>query len=657
MRNRKSLIGMIIPLIVGWWASSTVAVVYQVNNTSDNVSTTGSLRWVMDQANNVTNGPDRIEFATGFVNQTIEISSILQITDRVEIDGEGHRILIRNSTVGGIGLRFDAGSAGSTLNGLALTKGIPIHCDVGNMTGHNIIRKCKIGVDWDNNDAGGTTTGIRIHSQGNLIQGNTLAAYTTYGIELRSTAQYCRIQGNVIGGDTGFAIHPAGTAWGVSINGGGNHLIGGDRFLGEGNIIGYQDTGIYIIFSSGNTLVGNTIGMAGDQTQPCPNTIGVALWTGADNNDIGRNLGPAYRNVMVGNRAHDLELGNCSWNRVRNNLIGLSATNWIDTAASPSKDQIMISSVTDLTIGGTSPGDRNFIYCGGKGLWFAGGVQRTQVVGNWFGMAPNGNPMWPASGGQAIQIENLGCTDNSIGLFGTGQGNLIYGGQRGIYFTGSGSDQNGMFGNTIVAFSGKGIDQDLGGNLQYAPPTITFSDTAVVRGTALGGDRIEVFQAEPRPGLAGGSLKFLGSTTVAAGVNWQLALTGVQAGDWVCATASDTANNTSEFSLNLQVQAGPVISPTVPPSAITDHLLIYPNLIHASQGGSLNLTVVLPSPQPAELAIYTRSGQKVADLLKGEIVSGAKTLKWDPGKTAAGIYLVVLKYDDQVVRKKLCIVR
>ncbi len=83
---------------------------------------------------------------------------------------------------------------------------------------------------------------------------------------------------------------------------------------------------------------------------------------------------------------------------------------------------------------------------------------------------------------------------------------------------------------------------------------------------------IEVFQAIPDATGTnhGQGAYYLGSTTPDAAGSWSVTVTGVSGQDWITATTTDRFNNTSEFSLNVQVPGfahwdfGDAMDPTYP---------------------------------------------------------------------------------------------
>ncbi|MDV7399002.1 hypothetical protein RZS08_46770, partial [Arthrospira platensis SPKY1] len=103
------------------------------------------------------------------------------------------------------------------------------------------------------------------------------------------------------------------------------------------------------------------------------------------------------------------------------------------------------------------------------------------------------------------------------------------------------------FSNPIA---GTGISLSNNGNINKPAPLIQTASMGVVSGQAQANDYVEVFKADRDTSTNGGSLRLLGFTTASVTGAWSLTVTAVADVDFVCATASDTNNNTSGFSQN-----------------------------------------------------------------------------------------------------------
>jgi hypothetical protein len=268
-------------------------------------------------------------------------------------------------------------------------------------------------------------------------------------------------------------------------------------------------------------------------------------------------------------------------------------------------------------------------------------------------------------------LEFISGTGNHVGVKdGRGHNNIIAASDTGIYLTGG---QTGIFGNTICAFSYAGIYLN-GGNGNYGPPAITWACPNAVSGTASAGDYIEVFLAEPNASTKGGSLAYLGSTTTATGV-WSVTVaSGLSAGDYVVATASDNAENTSSFSLNQVVTLGPptptavatptaTISPTPGPSStatagsgdLTGGAAVraYPN----PGKDQVHFVLNLSETSDVKINLYNLNGERVAGLRQMLSGQGA-TLTWACRGAGAGIYLARISINGrEVAKRKVAVMR
>ncbi|MBK8027317.1 MAG: hypothetical protein IPK19_39470 [Chloroflexi bacterium] len=290
------------------------SLVYAATFTVTNTSNTGdgSLRFAILNAN-ATSGHDIIEFRIpGNAVHTISLTTALpDIVYPVTITGETEegwtaataalpanlRVVLNGSAIGGNGLKFAAGSDGSTVRGLVLRQfedGIRIE------SSNNVIAGNHIGVSADGlTDGGNTSDGIRVYGANNLIGGllpadrNVLSGNGDYGLVLIDGSAHT-VQGNFIGTDsTGTAaiqnddggllvtfsteVLICGTASGsrnvISGNYGHGIYVNADRTTIQGNYIGLtvtgmsavppgaggrnNDNGIYVSSTAGfDTLIG-----------------------------------------------------------------------------------------------------------------------------------------------------------------------------------------------------------------------------------------------------------------------------------------------------------------------------------------------------------------------------------------------------------------
>jgi hypothetical protein len=196
-----------------------------------------------------------------------------------------------------------------------------------------------------NNTVGGTAAGA-----GNVVSGNDQAGIVLAG-------QHNIVQGNIVGlnktatAPVGNGLNGSGS--GIVMFHGANNLVGGAgaaRNIVSGNA--YAGIGALFADSTGNTILGNWVGLLGDGVTAAGNGyVGIDLLTAASNNTIGGNVSSGN---VVG-----VEVGTSN-NLVQSNLIG---TNAAGSAAVPNTQYgvLLDSGAGNNTIGGTNALTRNVI--------------------------------------------------------------------------------------------------------------------------------------------------------------------------------------------------------------------------------------------------------------------------------------------------------
>ncbi len=564
----------------------------------------GTLRDAVAQANAAA-GLDNITFDLS--GNSITVNSTVIVTDPVVIDGGGTQVIGGTGKYNSISiLQLASGSDGSVIQNLSWINsfaGVSIF-----RSNNNRINNCRIGTNWQNMSGLGHQIGVEItDSSQNRVGGNRLAN-----------------EGNIISGsDTGVSIHTN---------------FGDDSYRG-------------------NSICGNVIGLNSSQTAVLPNSWGIKVFY-ASYNFIGVPE-PGYENIIAGNSTGGINLiGGAYLNRVQNNWIGFNTSENIFPNSFWGICLEHTGCLANL-IGGIGPHERNII-CGSVGAVriFSDATGNT-ITGNWIGLLPSGQV--PASTGfSGIYIEG-GASNNFIGTKLSGKGNLIANTQNGLYIKDATTTGNRLFGNTICAFSSAGIVFDNSASGSDAP-VISFANSTRVDGTAQAYDYIEIFRAEPRPGLAGGSLAYAGGTSANAGGQWSIAPLELTRGDYVCALASDAAgNNTSVFSSNILVIAlTPTVTPTSSPTAtitptftntaVPDQLRVFNNRIDPTKGETMRIRWSPPATGPVTIEIYNMRGELIKTLLKNAVYAGGQIHEaaWvgqnDAGSIVAnGIYIVSLE--------------
>jgi len=269
------------------------------------------------------------------------------------------------------------------------------------------------------NTIGGTSTAAR-----NVISGNTNAGAVSIGGAGTSGNV---VAGNLIGTTvSGAAALP--NQFGVLVTGGATgNTVGGNRSDARNVISGNAGAGVQLDgnATSGNTVAGNHIGVSLDGTAALPNTQGVVVLAGPDDNVIGGSSADR-RNVISGNLVDGvvLGLGGTTGNRVSANYIGTSATG---AAALPNGGAgvDVFGGASGNTIGGTVAGERNVISGNQSNGVVISESPSNVVAANYVGLAVNGaDPL--GNGARGVQITGAAATGNRVG--GTGkQRNVIAG--------------------------------------------------------------------------------------------------------------------------------------------------------------------------------------------------------------------------------------
>jgi uncharacterized delta-60 repeat protein len=308
-----------------------------------------TLRAAIEQTNG-TPGHDLIEFSVGSGDQRIKpTSSLPVITDPLTIDGTTQpgysgepliHLVGSNAGIGADGLQVH--TFGTTVRGLGIHgfsgDGIELAANDG-----NVVELNHIGPETTPdpcipvaicNAGGNGQDGVFIASTSNhKIVGNLISGNGRNGVHINGAAATSNeVRGNLIG-TSPLGSSDAGNAWyGVNITGAPNNVIGGSG-VAEGNVISGNDLGGVLIggvTASGNKVEGNLIGTDSTGSVAVGNGDGVVI-AGAPNNTIGGLvtggiLGGALgsRNVISGNSDSGIEItgSTATGNQVIRNFIG-----------------------------------------------------------------------------------------------------------------------------------------------------------------------------------------------------------------------------------------------------------------------------------------------------------------------------------------------
>jgi parallel beta-helix repeat protein len=365
---------------------------------------------------------------------------------------------------------------------------------LGEAVTYSVISDNKIGTNADGDTAiANTSNGIWIiqsDSHHNTISNNVISGNLLAGIDLWNGPYENTIVGNLIGTDeTGLLAVPNGT--GISINDSNSNVVGGLNLAEKNLISGNTGYGILISGSSGNTIVGNTIGLKEGGASALPNILdGIFLRWSADNNTIGGSVAAA-RNVISGNHrsgvvstgieSSGIVISSSNNNFVKGNFIGTDSSG--TTGIGNEGRGIAISSSSQgNTIGGPAAGDKNVISGNGGAGIHLNSTQSNVIQGNFIGTDETGT----ADLGNAwigITITN-GATLNTVGGSDPGERNLISGNFGGLNIS-YGASNNVVEGNLI----GTDINGNnpLGNDHHGIVVTIT-TDLNTLRGNLISGN-------------------------------------------------------------------------------------------------------------------------------------------------------------------------
>lgn len=419
-------------------------------------------------------------------------------------------------------------------------------------------------------------------NNGNLISGNGGA-----GIRLNDAIR-SRILNNVIGLDaTGTQM--LGNATGIEDFGSTDSVIG---LPGSGNVICSLGIGVNLHAPAINAAIqGNLIGTDSSGTTVIGNVEGIKD-EGASFTVIGGPVAGAG-NVVSGSLFMAIEGGYL----VQGNLIGTDVTGTVALG----NGQIGVYGAQH--VGGDQPGEGNVIsgnIQGGVSVLTDG----AQVKGNLIGTDITGTVAL-GNGGSGIDVF---ASNVEIGGLNPGAANRIANNAAGVWILGG--TGNSIHGNSIHSNSELGIDlstqgvtandvgdSDVGPNQLQNFPVLTSANISggntVIEGTLNSTPSaqytIEFFSnLSCDPSQHGEGETFIGLTSLATDssgdARFSIPFAGLTPGSYVTATATDSGNNTSEFSQCIQITSCQPIS--ISPSSLPNGQVgaAYNQILSASGG-------------------------------------------------------------------------
>ena len=331
---------------------------------------------------------------------------------------------------------------------------------------------------------GGTGPG-----QGNVLSGaasGTQDSHTGYAVQVQ-TNDTVLIQGNFIGTNAaGTAAIPNSVGIAVGVNPGADIEVIGGTTPGTGNLISGNMWGAIGQFSSGGIFQGNLIGTDVTGTMAVPNQ------TGLSHVDIIGGTSPCDRNVISGNTG----IGVVAANVVQGNYIGTDITGTVALANSEGVNGGYVAGL----IGGPTPTARNIISGNpGADVSFLIGT----LEGNFIGTDVNGEnvPLGAVNTYGIIYASGATITGNVIStVSGTGleypdnctiQGNLIGTNKEATAAIGNsfGIDLSSTSVNNTIGGTVPGQGNVISGNsrgIYFGGPTPAVSVNDIVEGNLIG---------------------------------------------------------------------------------------------------------------------------------------------------------------------------
>lgn len=468
--------------------------------TSRDDSGPGTLREAIDAAN-ITTGQHLITFnISGPGSNSITVNTPLIVSNQMTINGAGTQVINGQGTTT---FALAAGSNGSELRGLAIiasTQGVLIQSDNCRLAG------CRIGVDWADNTTNGNQYGVMVTGNDNWIGGNTvpdrnlISSQRYYGIHAVG-AQRLKIQGNYVGTNSTGMSSVRNRDHGVLLeNSTSQCLIGGNRSLGEGNLIsGNGNRGIFIRLSStGNTVCGNIIGLSIDQSTIVGNVVGISV--DSDGNRVGI---PAlgFENIISGNDQGISVFS--SNNTVQNNIVGLNSNGDVKY----NSEGIRVYGYRNTVGGSRNNGKYESNVCSGNGFGIYVQYDGNTVCGNYVGTDRTGTlsrgndkgivilGSHNVIGGDQQEFGNVISGNTDYGFYqGNGTGNVIIGNLIGLTANGDVALPNGrglyIDGGTdcIVGDVFPARRNVISGNGLWGGVYISYATRIILRGNYIGTD-------------------------------------------------------------------------------------------------------------------------------------------------------------------------
>ncbi len=488
-------------------------------------------------------------FGAGTTRNQVQGNLIgLNATGQAVLGNTGYGIGISSgasgNTIGGVPSATINVISGNTLGGVVI---------FGTGTNNNQVQLNRIGTDITGTIAlgnGGAGVAVLQGAANTLVGGpgaaNQIAGNQGDGVQVAGPATTGTIiQGNFIGTDAAGANALANRFHGVEVLVNASNTVIGGLTPGARNLIS-GNGGAGVLFDQGaqaNLVQGNFIGTDVNGTYAIANGQGgITVSQGSTGTFIDSNL-------VSGNLFYGVFFTDSSFNTVQNNLIGTDSSG--TTAVPNDQGGIIITDGSRIAINNNVISGNNtdgITLNPGQDIIIQGNLIGTDVSGA-SPLGNGGNGIWVvADTAVNVQIGTENPQTANIIAFNGGDGVLVQDAQ-GVAILGNSIHDNGNLGIELVG---------QGNNQQVAPAlTDATSDgsTTTIDGTLTSTPdttfTVEFFSDSNLNNPQGA--QFLGSITVTTDDNGNAAFSvtlnvGLDSSQAVTATATDGANNTSEFS-------------------------------------------------------------------------------------------------------------
>jgi hypothetical protein len=338
----------------------------------------------------------------------------------------------------------------------------------------------------------GIVAGLVLGSHDYLV-GLNIASFNSDGVTINGTANTLTCSAVTSNSGNGITIASGSTT----------NKIGGIKpsapFLSDGaEVLIGSNTGVGIMITgtaNGNTIQNSDIGFS-PPTTTVPNTIGIEIAAGANNNQIGSNQN-TLGNTISGNSVGGILItgASSSNNKIQRNRIGTDSagTNALGNGSSGYGVTISASANSNTIGGDYLQGYANLISGDQTGIIIDSANTNT-VQGNFIGTNYGGSSAL-GSGVNGIVITDT-ASSNTIGGTENGSvnlGNIIGGNSNGIFITGTGTNSNALYGNLIgINASGSAAIANTNGiQINTGPVGTVIGGTGAGQGNIISGNSSE----------------------------------------------------------------------------------------------------------------------------------------------------------------------